>query len=325
MLGRKSLAYLGSKPFIRGLHARSLAHLNKDSPLDGLLSANGLRSAWFDRADDYMSRLNQLTKNNAELQEMTPEQLVTAHAKSANKKDIVTYASLLYNLEFSMSSLQSINSRETPSGTDSMPGSEALLKTPDASVNFANEPQASGNHLLQKELILSFRSLVEFRTLLLNSNMAISGDGFTWLLARKYKNAFNNGSDNIANQIQFDKLFIMNTYNAGSPFNFDRAGVMEQLKKDHLKSQTDAQTQTQTQTQTTPIDSDLAMLENAKQTAYDNETVYIPLLAIDASPKVWLKDYGVFGKQEYLDRVWEAIDWKVVQERLPKKSAIVYN
>lgn len=321
MLRRKSLSYFVSKLSVRRLHARNLAHLTKDSPLDGVLSANGLRTAWFDRADDYMSRLNQLTRNNAELQEMTPEQLVTAHAKSANKKDIVTYASLLYNLEFSMSSLQGISSRNTPSGSDSMPGSEALLKTPDASVNFANEPQASGNHVLQKELNLSFRSLVEFRTLLLNSNMAISGDGFTWLLARKYKNAFNSTNDTNTNQIQFDKLFIMNTYNAGSPFNFDRSGVMEQLKKEHLKSKTDAQTQTQT----APIDGDLAMLENAKQTAYDNETVYIPLLAIDASPKAWLKDYGVFGKQEYLDRVWEAIDWKVVQERLPKKSAIVYN
>ena len=74
MLRRKSLSYFVSKLSVRRLHARNLAHLTKDSPLDGVLSANGLRTAWFDRADDYMSRLNQLTRNNAELQEMTPEQ-----------------------------------------------------------------------------------------------------------------------------------------------------------------------------------------------------------------------------------------------------------
>lgn len=314
---RQAVGTLSSKQLTRGLRTHALAHLKRDAPLEGLMSVQGLREAWFDRSDDYVSRLNQLTKNNTELQEMSPEQLVTTHAKSNNKKDMVTYASLLYNLEFAMSSLQS-STKKIP-GLKERPGSEALLKTPDATISFTNEPEVSGNNVLQQELISSFRSLVEFRTLLLNSNLAISGDGFTWLLARKYKNAFGNSGDSMSATIgadtQFDKLFVMNTYNAGSPFNFDRSGLMDQLKKEHLQSQTETQT----------IDNESTLLEYARQTAYVNDTVYIPLLAIDASPKAWLTDYGVFGKQEYLDRVWESIDWRVVQQRLPKKSAIVYN
>ncbi|SMN19694.1 similar to Saccharomyces cerevisiae YDR347W MRP1 Mitochondrial ribosomal protein of the small subunit [Maudiozyma saulgeensis] len=316
---RQAVETISTRQFVRGLRTHALAHLKRDAPLEGLMSAQGLRTAWFDRSEDYVSRLNQLTKNNAELQEMAPEQLVTTHAKSANKKDIVTYASLLYNLEFAMSSLQGTTKKMM--GLGEKPGSEALLRTPDASVSFTNEPQTTGNHLLQQELVSSFRSLVEFRTLLLNSNLAISGDGFTWLIARKYKNTFGNTSDPMSatagSNIQYDKLFIMNTYNAGSPFNFDRSGLMDQLKKEHLQSQSQSQTQT--------IDNEVSLLERARRTAYDNDTVYIPLLAIDASPKAWLTDYGVFGKQEYLDRVWESIDWRVVEQRLPKKSAIVYN
>ena len=56
--------------------------------------------------------------------------------------------------------------------------------------------------------------------------------------------------------------------------------------------------------------------ESVDSAVYSNVR-YFPLLAIDASPKAWLHDYGVFGKQKYLDRVWESIEWKLVENRLP--------
>lgn len=304
-----------SRQFVRTIRTRPLDHLNRDAPLEGLLSQKGLQMAWFDRAEYYTSKLNHYTKNNPELQEMSLESILSSYSKSANKKDILTYASLLYNLQFSMSSLQG-NQRSLLKENEK-PKADALLKTPDSSINFANEPITSGNNILQTELETSFGSIVEFRTLLLNSSLAVSGDGFTWLLARKYKNAYSNNNPSTSETL-FDKLFIMNTYNAGSPFNFNNGGMMDNLKKEYLNKLK--------QQGIEPIikNPELSDIERAKQTAFD-DTVYIPLLAIDASPKAWLNDYGVFGKQEYLERVWESINWKSVETRLPKKSSIIYN
>ena len=64
--------------------------------------------------------------------------------------------------------------------------------------------------------------------------------------------------------------------------------------------------------------------EEIKKIAF-NDTTYVPLLAIDASPKFWLYDYGVFGKKEYLNRVWDSINWSVVESRLPQKYELKYN
>ena len=326
-----------NQQFTRSIRTRSLDHLQRDAPLDGLLSTQGLKTAWFDRMELYTKRLNQCTGMNEELQEMSLESLILQNGRSASRRDILTYASLLYNLEFAMSCLRKPAS--VSSGfTGEKPGREALLQTPDLSITFTNEPISSGCKDLQTELQNSFGSLVEFRTLLLNSNMAISGDGFTWLLARKFKNSFNTDNITAGDEILFDKLFVLNTYNAGSPFNSDRVGIMTNLKKQYLarlsSTQAEAEAEDQIQGNSIGVDNTGRMslqqdgvptMEAAKLTAYDQDTTYIPLLAIDASPKVWLHDYGVFGKQVYLDRVWESINWPLVESRLPKKSSVIYN
>lgn len=39
----------------------------------------------------------------------------------------------------------------------------------------------------------------------------------------------------------------------------------------------------------------------------------VPLLCVNTWEHVWLRDYGVKGKREYLDKWWAKIDWSVVQ------------
>ena len=338
-LSSRPLLRCANQQYTRSIRTRSLEHLQRDAPLDGLLSTRGLKTAWFDRMEMYTRRLNECTGMNEELQQMSLESLILQNGRSASRRDILTYASLLYNLEFAMSCLRkptlssSISASASPGlPVEGKPGREALLQTPDLSITFTNEPISSGCKNLQQELQNSFGSIVEFRTLLLNSNMAISGDGFTWLLARKFKNSFNTDNVTTGDEVLFDKLFVLNTYNAGSPFNSDRVGVMTNLRKQYLARRDQAQAQDQgnstgvDSTGRVPLQQDgVPTMEAAKLTAYDQDTTYIPLLAIDASPKVWLHDYGVFGKQMYLDRVWESINWPLVESRLPKKSSVIYN
>ncbi|CDO96371.1 unnamed protein product [Kluyveromyces dobzhanskii CBS 2104] len=276
------------KTLLRSYIVPSFEHLSKDRGLSGLFSKEGLQSAWFDRAEHYTERLNSYTANT---DEKPLETILHENANISSKKQIFNYASLLYNLKFSMSSLQGSSQ---PISTEKADRSE-LLKTPELTLSYENEPLSTGNERLHQALVQSFGSIVEFRSLLLNSNSAISGDGYTWLVARQFKTAD-------PSAIKFDQLFIVNTYNAGSPFNSNKAGSFKHLEESTKKK----------------IDGYKAdKLETTVDALVYSGTKYFPLLAIDASPKAWLPDYGVFGKQQYLDRVWESIEWKVVENRLP--------
>ncbi|QEU58259.1 Mrp1 [Kluyveromyces lactis] len=276
------------RTFSRSYIVPSFEHLNKDRGLSGLFSKEGLQSAWFDRAEHYTEKLNSYTANT---DEKPLETIIHENANISSKKQIFNYASLLYNLKFSMSSLKGSS---LPLPTEKLNRSE-LLKTPELTLTFGNEPLSMGNERLHQALVQSFGSIVEFRSLLLNSNNAISGDGYTWLVARQFKTAD-------PSAIKFDQLFIVNTYNAGSPFNSNRAGSFKHLQES-IKKKTEG------------FKAD--KLESAVDAVMYPGTKYFPLLAIDASPKAWLPDYGVFGKQQYLDSVWESIEWKVVENRLP--------
>lgn len=291
------------RQFNRSYITPSLDHLAQGSPLAGLFSSRGLQNAWFDRADLYTNKLNRFT-NQAE--EVPLETLIYENAQSGVKRHIVNYASLLFNLRFALSCLRGC-SQPLPNSKDY--DASELLKTPDLSLKFSNEPLSNGNNALHQAIVSSFGSLVEFRSLLLNSNAAISGDGFTWLVARR------SSSSDTDTQIVFDKLFILNTYNAGTPFNFNRSGHLDDLKMQHSKNS--PQLDTIAEDAAFPMSKSV---EEARQTEAYKKVSYIPLLAIDASPKAWLHDYGVFGKQKYLDRVWESIEWNVVESRLPKQA-----
>lgn len=295
--------------FNRSYITPSLDHLAKESPLPGLFSSKGLQNAWFDRADHYTNRLNKFTNQS---EEIPLETLIYENAQSGVKRHIVNYASLLFNLRFALSCLRGCSQ---PLLKSQEIDSSELLKTPDMSLKYANEPITSGNTNLHNALVSSFGSIVEFRSLLLNSNLAISGDGFTWLVARR--SSTSDVESQPSEKVVFDKLFILNTYNAGTPFNFNKSGHMDDLKLQYSRSTKKLEPIVE---ETSSGFSMSKSIEEAKQTEAYKKTSYIPLLAIDASPKAWLHDYGIFGKQKYLDRVWESIEWNVVESRLPKQA-----
>lgn len=307
MFARQSSAV--HRQFVRSYIAPVLEHLSQEAPLPGLFSPQGLNNAWFERAQLYTNKLNKFT-NNAE--ELPLETLIYENAQSSVKRHIVNYASLLFNLRFALSSLRGCN-KDLPNVNEI--NSKELLATPQLSLKYANEPLETGNKILHNALTSSFGSIVEFRSLFLNSNLAISGDGFTWLVARRH--TMNDSDSQSSSKVEYDKLFILNTYNAGTPFNFNKSGHMDSL---HLQYSKNLETVSENESVDDSHSLQSKSIEEAKQTEAHKKVSYIPLLAIDASPKAWLHDYGVFGKQKYLDRVWESIEWNVVESRLPDKT-----
>ncbi|CAI4058958.1 mitochondrial 37S ribosomal protein mS43 SKDI_04G5570 [Saccharomyces kudriavzevii IFO 1802] len=298
----------------------ALEHLKEGVALKGLFSVDGLQKAWFDRVKHLDGKLNDSTN---EAQQKPLEALIHENSKSASKKHIVNYASSLYNLRFSMSSLQGC--ARTPPEEHAKPGPEALLQTPDFNRTMSNEPSTTGNERLQEALFSSFGSLMEFRALLLNSNLAISGDGFTWLVARRQLDKRTHHNDMPSRDVEYDKLFVMNTYNAGTPFNFSTSGIMNELNNQYtnLEKQRAKEAGKSEDSEMTAKHAKAKFVYETQQKGFSGKEVsYVPLLAIDASPKAWLTDYGVFGKQKYLERVWDSIEWKIVESRLPQRTKV---
>ncbi|KAL3230186.1 Small ribosomal subunit protein mS43 [Nakaseomyces bracarensis] len=289
-----------------------LHHINgENTPLAGVFSAKGLQNAWFDRAQYYASQLNKYTQGT---QETTLENIIYEDSRSYIKRHVTNYASLLYNLEFALQSLHGDKNGVVP---ETPLGRESLLATPEIATEITNQPKITGNLELHQLLESSFGSIAEFKTLLLNSAMAISGEGFTWLVARKIKQSeIDLISSSKDNKIQFDKLFVLNTYNAGTPFNFNRANAVTNLRKTHENKTKNNNKEPLAKEEEDEFKKSLKEIRRLKEEAVEEDLAYIPLLAIDASPKAWLHDYGVFGKQQYLENVWNATEWKVVESRL---------
>lgn len=316
---------------IRSISTRSLDKCSREKPIPGLFSVQGWQNGCFDRADYYSAQLTSTIKGNEVLQNKSLEELIYECGMSSSKRNIGNYASLLYNLDFAVSSLKGCQ-MDLP---ENKPTRDVLLENPDLSLNFNNEPNVTGNTQLQDAIETSFGSMVQFRTLLLNSNLSISGDGFTWLVARIYKPKIQSMSTQVTGEIKFDELFVFNTYNAGSPFTMNKSNIMNNLEKEYKRLENERNSKedesvtpskSNTNNNNTPSSyyNEILSYDEVKNIAI-NDTTYVPLFAIDASPKMWLHDYGVFGKKEYLNRIWNSIDWNVVENRLPQKYEFKYN
>ena len=335
---RSSLKKLANRVISRSVTTRSLEQLSNEKPIPGLVSLQGWQRGCIDRIDYYSKMLNDAIKGNEILQNKCLEELIAECGMSTSKRNIANYASLLYNIEFSISSLKGFNNNSNNNNNNNSdapilnkkPTKASLLETPDLSLDFNNEPKFTGNNLLQDALESSFGSMVQFRTLLLNSNMAISGDGFTWLVARVYKPKIQTMNNQVIGDVKYDKLFVFNTYNAGSPFIMNKSNIMNNLEKEYQRLEREktqssgSNSQSNVSKSASSYYNEILSSEEIKKIAF-NDTTYVPLLAIDASPKFWLYDYGVFGKKEYLNRVWDSINWSVVESRLPQKYELKYN
>lgn len=251
---------------------------------------------------------------------------------------IYSYASLLYNLQFFMESLKegTKGQSEIKFGVPS-----DLLKTPTES--YTNQPS---NEELRDWIVDSFGSIEEFRTLLLNSAMGIKGDGIVWLVAESnlsqsiLKNSPSITEPGATKEAIYNNLAIVNTYNTGIVDDSIRSGQINRLKlqKDakivSLKNkkrqreninELDQEELDVIQQEIESLEQEIDHLtlgttEEAEFNTLYNDKKLLPLLAIDASMRNYLLDYGVFGKQSYLDNVWECIDWDIVGRRMPERT-----
>lgn len=334
----RSVSY--TLPIIPNLESIKLSEKN----FSGLYSNKTVEELWFKRGQELINGLNQLLEEHQILN--PPQDLNELITLTFNKPEfygIYSYASLLHNLQFYLENL-----KPNDSGIIKFCDEFELLKNPDLNTQISNQPK---DEQLKNWIIDSFGSLSEFKTLLLNSAKGIKGDGIVWLVAQASRSDSNLNENNAYNQIDsssslnYNTLSIMNTYNAGIVDDSIRSGQISKLKEEkiikiaslkkkqeerkkiiqengeseELSNIEDIEFQKHLELSSIPSDLILGSIEEAEFSTLYSDRKLLPVLAIDASMRNYLLDYGVFGKQQYLDNVWNCINWDVVAKRLPPR------
>ena len=131
------------------------------------------------------------------------------------------------------------------------------------------------------------------------------GPGYVWLVKRNDP-TINNLAD----------LAILTTYNAGSPFpdaHFRRQEAdLNTMTTNIFAGTTPAQYASSSKPGLT-AGAHGSSSPNHKHLAPGGADIEI-LTAVSTWPHVWLHDYGVAGKERYLEEWWKHIDWYAVEQ-----------
>lgn len=142
----------------------------------------------------------------------------------------------------------------------------------------ATQPSA---RLLQR-IERNFGSLDGLRTEMVGAAKGLLGNGWVFLVE---------GADK--------DLFVLPAFNAGSPFHISRMQMFDLSGA---------------------VSPDAESMMRQVEHEVDNKTVShnVVLLACNLWEHAYLPDYGVAGRDDYIDAWWSAIDWRVVSKRLFK-------
>ncbi|RAH64353.1 mitochondrial 37S ribosomal protein mS42 [Aspergillus aculeatinus CBS 121060] len=148
---------------------------------------------------------------------------------------------------------------------------------------------------LEKDITETCSSVESLKLDFLATANAMFGPGFVWLA----KNLEREGM-----------MHVFCTYNAGSPY-----------PAAHSRRQA---VDMATHTPDTPLGNQYAgamgaHAPNQKSMAPGAIDVQ-PILCVNTWEHVWMMDYGIAGKEEYLERWWDRINWEVVADNYNKIS-----
>jgi Fe-Mn family superoxide dismutase len=134
----------------------------------------------------------------------------------------------------------------------------------------------------------TFTGVEALKAELIATATAMFGCGWVWL-------AFD----------QSHNLRILCTYNAGTPYGAS-----------HRRQSTDMNTGATLGSTADAYTSPLRRAAQGTQASW-----VIPVLNVNCWEHVWVEDFGVMGKETYLEAWWNRIDWSVVQSRCPNKAS----
>ncbi|TKA62118.1 hypothetical protein B0A49_08268 [Cryomyces minteri] len=162
---------------------------------------------------------------------------------------------------------------------------------------------------LRDALVRDFSSIETLKLSFLATARAMFGPGFVWLVQARTDRG--------------DAFRILSTYLAGSPYpdahwrrqpvdmNTQSAASLGGVKLGRL---------TEVQNTVGAYGAHSGERRNAP-----GGVDLVPLLCVNTWEHVWLRDWGVKGKEAFLERWWDGIDWDVVDRLWEKRAARRYD
>jgi superoxide dismutase, Fe-Mn family len=137
-----------------------------------------------------------------------------------------------------------------------------------------------------------FTTPENFKTEFTTTAASLFGSGWVWLVFDESR-----------------KLRILATYNAGTPYS-----------DAYRRQNVDLNTNADPARYTTNFQESFQIGRTGNQV---NRVTYpLPLLCCKVWEHAWIQDFGVDGKEKYLDAWWDSIDWNSVDAAIPEGSDI---
>lgn len=160
-------------------------------------------------------------------------------------------------------------------------------------LNTNPELQSRPTKDLEMQINKDFSSMDTLRETFLATAEAMFGPGFVWLVQ----------TDDLA----VGSLRILPTYLAGSPLS----GAHHRRQSHDLN--THNPDSYQALNKVGAFGAAATMQNQGPKKALGGVDV-VPLLCVNTWEHVWLQDYGVRGKRQFLEAWWDRIDWNMVQQ-----------
>lgn len=147
----------------------------------------------------------------------------------------------------------------------------------------------------------SFGSFPEMCLAFSSAAYGMAGSGWVWLVTDQHRNlgvvpTFGSGTVVVHNRMQQGKHFLLPSINDQSTGSADGAKSAPSSSSERPSRPADS------------LFGGLGISDKVGKELY-------PLLNISVHEHAWLNDYGIMGKEEYLTRFWNCVNWDKVEER----------
>lgn len=281
----------------RGLHSLPAlpANLKDGEGCEPLFSQQTVRLLWDDWHAGLLNKLNDEVRGTV-WENSSIVETVIGTSQDPTKIQAFNYASMALNNSFFLSGLKA---KQMPEGIQHW--SELPPKKPGKSLLTQIE-----NH---------FESLPAFKLAFSSAAYGMAGSGYVWLVQDREQNlgiipTFGAGTILVQNRLQRD--------GGGHAAWFEASSVESKPSKKEgyfISRTTDAQgspfdPRSNAGNRPPQVRSFSSAPSRSNSDSVGEEL--FPLLCVSVHERDWLPDYGMWGKEEYLMRFWECVDWERV-------------
>ncbi|KAF2090526.1 manganese and iron superoxide dismutase [Saccharata proteae CBS 121410] len=275
----------------RALHRTPAEHPHHDrfstEGIDGLLTPEAYDMAWTRYQGLMVEKLNRLTAGEP-IADLQPRELIVWAAREPSLAHYFNYASSAWNNDFFFKGISAHSDMPCPPS-------------------------------LTNDLLSTFHSFETLKTTLLTTADAMFGPGYVWLVYQRFGKASTTRGT----------WRILPTYLAGSPLADahwrQQPTNMTLESPDSLDGITAPNNalrrpeQQSVQNAAGQFGPHSAAARKPRDRAPGGADV-TPVLCVNTWEHVWLMDYGVEGKMEYLENWWRKIDWDRVAALSPSRE-----